>query len=375
MHVTMIKKELADGSPCKKCIQAEDVLRRRGLWEQIDEVVMAKEADPASLGMRLAAEHRVELAPFFIVKDGEREVVYTSVIELMRERLATPMSAAPPPVVMNGNAQVFGTPAAPPPSDAPSVEEVDELNLRFAHAAPKEVVDWVLARYGESAAIAFSGAEDVAVIDMAASTGRPFSVFTLDTGRLHPETYRFIDQVRTRYGISIATLFPAHLAVEALVRKKGLHSFYRTATANAAASARSSRCIARSASTAPGSAGNGAIRARRAAHLEVFELDRAHRGATGGAMLKANPLAHSDAVGGVDLPARRAGAHERAPRPRLHLDRLRAMHARLTPGRARTREPLVVGRSHAARVRAAHRKARGLQYLNRRSPAAPACGV
>jgi hypothetical protein len=102
MRVTMIKKELADGSPCKKCIQAEDVLRRRGLWEQIDEVVMAKEADPASRGMRLAAEHHVELAPFFIVKDGEREVVYTSVIELMRERLAGPMSAQPPAVAVNG---------------------------------------------------------------------------------------------------------------------------------------------------------------------------------------------------------------------------------------------------------------------------------
>ena len=74
MHVTMIKKELADGSPCKKCIQAEEVLRRRGLWEQIDEVVMAVEADPASRGMKLAAEHRVDLAPFFIVKDGAREV-------------------------------------------------------------------------------------------------------------------------------------------------------------------------------------------------------------------------------------------------------------------------------------------------------------
>ena len=34
-----------------------------------------------------------------------------------------------------------------------------------------EIVEWVLSRYGESAAIAFSGAEDVKVIDLAASTG------------------------------------------------------------------------------------------------------------------------------------------------------------------------------------------------------------
>src|SRR6185295_15108599 len=138
-------------------------LRRRGLWEQIDEVVYAKEADADSVGMKLAAQHRVELAPFFVVKEDEQEIVYTSVIELMRERLASPMSA-PPPGVTNGAAVV------PPTGQHPSEEEVVELNRRFASAEPLAIMDWVLARYGESAAIAFSGAEDVMLIELAAST-------------------------------------------------------------------------------------------------------------------------------------------------------------------------------------------------------------
>ena len=283
MHVTMIKKELADGSPCKKCLQAEEILRRRGLWEQIDEVIFAKEADPASPGMKLAATHRVELAPFFLVKEGEREVVYTSVIELMREQLASPMSVAQPRPT-NGH-------AAPQPSDDhPSEHDIAELNQRFATAEPVAVVDWVLSRYGESAAIAFSGAEDVAVIDMAASTGRRFSVFTLDTGRLHPETYRFIDRVRTHYGVKIELMFPDRVAVEELVRKKGLFSFYDDGH-NECCGMRKVEPLHRAlGGFRAWLSGQRRDQSPTRTNVELFELDRAHRGVTG-PMLKANPLA------------------------------------------------------------------------------------
>jgi thioredoxin-dependent adenylylsulfate APS reductase len=285
MHVTMIKKELADGSPCKKCIQAEEVLKRRGLWEHIDEVLFAKEADPASPGMQLAELHQVELAPFFVVKDGDKEIVYTSVIELMRERLASPMSA-PPPGVTNGAAVV------PPTGDSPSELEVAELNRRFATAEPIAILEWVLGRYGESAAIAFSGAEDVTLIDMAASTGHRFSVFTLDTGRLHPETYRFIDAVRKRYGISIDTVFPDRVAVEELVRKKGLFSFYDDGHGECCGIRKVAPLHRALSGYRAWLSGQRRDQSPTRVTVEPFELDRAHRGTTG-PMLKANPLAHT----------------------------------------------------------------------------------
>jgi phosphoadenosine phosphosulfate reductase len=284
MYVTMIKKELADGSPCKKCIQAEEVLRRRGLWEQIDEVVFAKEADPQSPGMRLAAQHRVELAPFFLVREGDHESLYTSVIELMRERLASPMSAAAPGVT-NGAASV-------PPGDHPSEDDVAELNRRFANADPLAVVEWVLARYGDSAAIAFSGAEDVKLIDLASRTGHRFSVFTLDTGRLHPETYRFIDRVRQRYGVAITTVFPEFVAVEELVKKKGLFSFYDDGHGECCGIRKVAPLHRALAGYRAWLSGQRRDQSPTRTAVELFELDRAHRGATG-AMLKANPLAHA----------------------------------------------------------------------------------
>lgn len=51
-----------------------------------------------------------------------------------------------------------------------------------------------------------SGAEDVALIEYAELTGRPFRVFGLDTGRLNSETYRFFDAVEKDY--NIRTLHP-----------------------------------------------------------------------------------------------------------------------------------------------------------------------
>ena len=76
-------------------------------------------------------------------------------------------------------------------------------------------------------AISFSGAEDVVLIDLGVQiVGEDLPVFTLDTGRLHSDTYEFIEHVRRHYNIEIEVMFPEAQAVEALTHKKGLFSFY-----------------------------------------------------------------------------------------------------------------------------------------------------
>ena len=62
---------------------------------------------------------------------------------------------------------------------------------------------------------------------MAAKVGGPFRVFSLDTGRLHPETYQFLEKIREHYRIPVEVFFPQPEAVEKLVREKGLFSFYK----------------------------------------------------------------------------------------------------------------------------------------------------
>ena len=75
-------------------------------------------------------------------------------------------------------------------------------------------------------AFAFSGAEDVMVIDLLARTGRPFQVFTLDTFRLHDETRAFLDAVEAHYDIRIRRIAPAQAELDALVGTDGYDGFY-----------------------------------------------------------------------------------------------------------------------------------------------------
>ena len=86
MHITMVKKRLADGSECRKCQEATAHLKSRGLWSRIDEIVWADEDDGTSPGMVLGQRLGVERAPFFVVKDERGEAVYASVLQLVRER-------------------------------------------------------------------------------------------------------------------------------------------------------------------------------------------------------------------------------------------------------------------------------------------------
>ena len=108
----------------------------------------------------------------------------------------------------------------------PSIDHVDALAAEYADKSPSEILALALAQEGEIA-ISFSGAEDVVLIDMAHNLDKPFRVFSLDTGRLHAETYQFLETVRKHYGIQIEICFPEAEVVQKLVNEKGLFSFYQ----------------------------------------------------------------------------------------------------------------------------------------------------
>ena len=100
-----------------------------------------------------------------------------------------------------------------------AVASVEELSL--------DVLRDAFARF-ERIAISFSGAEDVVLIDLAARVldGERVPAFSLDTGRLHPETYRFLETVRGHYAVDLDILAPDAEEVGRLVRNKGLFSFH-----------------------------------------------------------------------------------------------------------------------------------------------------
>ena len=97
---------------------------------------------------------------------------------------------------------------------------------RFESKSPQEVLEWAFEQFGTRVGIASSfGLEDMVLIDMASKITGQFTVFTLDTGRLHEETYLTMDRTRSHYGIAIQSYFPKTEAVEQLEREKGFFSF------------------------------------------------------------------------------------------------------------------------------------------------------
>ena len=59
------------------------------------------------------------------------------------------------------------------------------LQNELEQKEPREILKSIYAKF-DNIAISFSGAEDVILIDIACKLGFKPTVFTLDTGRLHP---------------------------------------------------------------------------------------------------------------------------------------------------------------------------------------------
>ena len=106
-----------------------------------------------------------------------------------------------------------------------TAQEVAVLNSKYQELQPKEILKDLLAQVS-NIAVSFSGAEDVALVVMAWKLKKDIKVFSLDTGRLHPETLRFMERIRKEYKIDIEFLSPDAMQLESFTREKGLFSFY-----------------------------------------------------------------------------------------------------------------------------------------------------
>jgi hypothetical protein len=93
MHITMVKKIMKDGSPCRKCADVLTQLEENKLLDKIDKIVIADEREPDSEGMILARKHNVNLAPFFVVEEeGQAAKIYTVYFKFVKEVLSEELS-------------------------------------------------------------------------------------------------------------------------------------------------------------------------------------------------------------------------------------------------------------------------------------------
>ncbi|MFQ5846497.1 MAG: phosphoadenylyl-sulfate reductase [Candidatus Methylomirabilales bacterium] len=107
--------------------------------------------------------------------------------------------------------------------------EIKDVAARFEEQDAEAVLRWSLDRFHPRIALATSlQVEDMVILDIAWKMNPHVRVFTLDTGRLHEETYTVMERIRERYGISVESYFPDREAVEALERERGFYSFRRS---------------------------------------------------------------------------------------------------------------------------------------------------
>ena len=106
-----------------------------------------------------------------------------------------------------------------------NTDEISAIDQELNTKQPKQIIKYALDKF-DNIAISFSGAEDVVLIDLALKAKKDIHVFSLDTGRLHPETYAFIETVRKHYNIDIELVSPKAELLEPFVKEKGLFSFF-----------------------------------------------------------------------------------------------------------------------------------------------------
>jgi phosphoadenosine phosphosulfate reductase len=92
---------------------------------------------------------------------------------------------------------------------------------------PEAVLAFVIETMGRDVVQANSlGPEDVVITHMLSALDSGFKSFTLDTGRLNPETYELMDRLKQKYDLDLKIMFPDNKAVEVMVKNKGINLFY-----------------------------------------------------------------------------------------------------------------------------------------------------
>lgn len=106
------------------------------------------------------------------------------------------------------------------------VEDAQLIN-ELSAMAPEDILSWALTNHGPRAAL-FTSFQDTGCVmmDMAHKIAPELRVVTIDTLRLHPETYALIEEVEKRYGISVERYTPDPDRLERMVAQHGLYLFF-----------------------------------------------------------------------------------------------------------------------------------------------------
>jgi phosphoadenosine phosphosulfate reductase len=89
-----------------------------------------------------------------------------------------------------------------------SQSQIEQLQDAAETWTPQHALSWGFDTFGRGVAISSAfGAEGMVLIDMASRVSKDFSLFTIDTEFLFPETYNLMDRIEEKYGIAIERVY------------------------------------------------------------------------------------------------------------------------------------------------------------------------
>ena len=106
---------------------------------------------------------------------------------------------------------------------------IEQIKADLIGADARSIIQYIDDKFAEKAVFSTSfGIEDQVLTHMLAQEKAKVSIFTLDTGRLFPETYYVWNRTLDLYKLKIKAYYPITDAVEQLLEQKGPSSFYNS---------------------------------------------------------------------------------------------------------------------------------------------------
>ena len=110
-----------------------------------------------------------------------------------------------------------------------STDQLADWKQEVSSKDALETLIWAVSTFGDKIKFASSlGLEDQVITDMIAKSIPSLEIFTLDTGRLFPETYNLIHKIENHYNTKIELYFPDSTEVEEMARNYGVNPFYKS---------------------------------------------------------------------------------------------------------------------------------------------------
>lgn len=105
-------------------------------------------------------------------------------------------------------------------------EKANIINDRLKNCTINEVLEHFLHRYkGKIAQASSMGAEDQVLTDLILKKDKDVKIFTLDTGRLHEQTYQVMNNTNNKYHIKMDVYYPDYKNIQQLYKDQGINGF------------------------------------------------------------------------------------------------------------------------------------------------------